>query len=304
MSALPRRSSLSWASSNVRSKESTSESMQTEDDASRSVIHVELDHDPERSVDTNGYRSLPDAVRAGGQPYIVRHTTPPFSPPTQAQSPSAYPCVCGTRRLCVRCITQAANQYDGGPVSPSQIRIDAHDKPRSEPHPPITFINDDVSDIDMSDEAARSSAEESSDVGIADNWQEARMCLWGDGRCNHRFILPRSHGQNPLVTIIRKHLQKSHPEIFTTDAKGKYICQWDGCRDPLASVTSVARHILTGRKHMDCGMPCPDCHEGSFRMDSLKLHRERCRVRKNRKVKFFNSCFTNRWLMICMFLKE
>lgn len=173
--------------------------------------------------------------------------------------------------------------------SPPPMRLDSNSdtaSPESNKLPPIHHIRDDLSDPDVSDDAARSSAGDSSDIEAADHWQEARMCRWGDGSCNHRFVLSRASGQNPLVTVIRKHLQERHPDIFVRDSQGKYLCRWDGCSDPLASVTSVARHILTGRKHLDCGMPCPECKEGSFRMDSLKLHRQRCLARKHRQVHF------------------
>jgi hypothetical protein len=132
-------------------------------------------------------------------------------------------------------------------------------------------------------DSPRRSMDDGSETGSAGELQEEeRRCLWGDRSCNHIFNLSRTQGQSSLVTVIKSHLEQYHPEILIKSVTDKYICQWDGCRDPLATVTSIARHILTGKKHMDFGMPCPDCQEGSFRRDSLKIHRKRhsCKSRK------------------------
>ena len=103
-------------------------------------------------------------------------------------------------------------------VDPPPMRLDSQSdmtaSPESNKLPPIHFIKDDLSDQDIS---ARLSASDSSDIEAADHWQEARMCQWGDGSCNHRFILSRASGQNPLVTVIRKHLQERHPDILTRE---------------------------------------------------------------------------------------
>lgn len=67
--SVPRlRSSVNWGSTSsvVRCKSSDSEDIDDEDDTE--ITRIELDHDPDRSVDANGYRTLPDAVR---NPFIV-----------------------------------------------------------------------------------------------------------------------------------------------------------------------------------------------------------------------------------------
>ena len=61
--SVPRlRSSVNWGSTSsaVRCKGSDSEDIDDEDDTE--TTRIEVDHDPNRSVDAHGYRTLPDAV--------------------------------------------------------------------------------------------------------------------------------------------------------------------------------------------------------------------------------------------------
>lgn len=73
--SVPRlRSSVNWGppSSAVRYKGSEPEDMEDDDD--NDSVHIELDHDPDRSVDANGYRTLPDAVRSCFMLYILQRS--------------------------------------------------------------------------------------------------------------------------------------------------------------------------------------------------------------------------------------
>lgn len=73
--SVPRlRSSVNWGppSSAVRYKGPEPEDIEDEDD--NDSMHIELDHDPDRSVDANGYRTLPDAVRNRFIVYLLQRS--------------------------------------------------------------------------------------------------------------------------------------------------------------------------------------------------------------------------------------
>lgn len=195
------------------------------------------------------------------------------------------PCdVCGTRRLCIGCITQ--NVHGGNATRLTQealASLESQEEPKTNLLPiSHSSVTNDIPAVATSVSTGRSSMDRSSDVGSSGEWREEQRCLWGDGTCSHRYNLPRDHGESSLVTVMRRHLEECHPEIFVKDSDDKYICRWDGCQVPFSSVTSVARHILTGKRHLEFGLPCPDCHEGRFRRDSLRVHRNTqiCKARK------------------------
>jgi hypothetical protein len=200
-----------------------------------------------------------------------------ITPPT---SPSPTCDVCGTRRLCIRCITQSADEREAVASPEPKYVMDVDHHPAKACR---SFVADYLSAMAISSSRARSSTESISDSGSGSEWQEERRCCWGGGTCQHIYNLPREQGQSSLVTTMRRHLEEDHPDILTRNADNKYTCQWDGCQDVFATVVSVARHILTGKKHLDFGFPCPDCNEGSFRTDSLKIHRKRQRCRANKE---------------------
>lgn len=212
------------------------------------------------------------------------HHSPSQLMPLLSSSPT---CVCGTRRLCIGCITQGPSDGEEQDAARSSedtaASFDSHKAPVPLEKPHRSSISDYMSTMVITTDGLRRSFDNVSDAGsTGEGQEEERRCLWGNGTCNHIFTLSRTSGQSSLVTTIKSHLDQWHPEILIKAAHDKYTCQWDGCQDPLATVTSIARHILTGKKHMDFGMPCPDCQEGSFRRDSLKIHRKRhsCKARR------------------------
>ncbi|KAF7984170.1 hypothetical protein HWV62_16846 [Athelia sp. TMB] len=243
------------------------------------------DDDPRGEREPTGSRRSSSFIPRSGLPASPEHRSyvpiprPSSRPSSFASSPPN--CACGTRRLCIGCITQGPDDIDERSTTSSSYHSqEAHRFP-SRPH--RGSISDYMSGMDIAPSHSHGSYDDLSDTGSNADWQdEERRCHWGDSLCGHVFSLSRTQGQSSLVTVIKSHLDEVHPEISTKDARGKYVCQWDGCRDTLATVTSVARHILTGKKHLDFGVPCPDCHMGSFRKDSLNIHRKRqsCKARK------------------------
>lgn len=277
----------SWGSNASRSDISTPERFP------RSPYPGVPDDDLRESGDTTRGRRSASFVSPSrsGPPTSPQHMSQvPSQPiPRPSSRPSSFAssppnCACGTRRLCIGCITQGPDDFDEQSVASSSYRGPEIYRFPSRPH--RGSISDYLSGMDIALDQPRSS-EDASDAGSNGEWQdEERRCHWGDGDCGHIFSLSRTQGQSSLVTVIKSHLDEMHSEISTKDVRGKYVCQWDGCRDTLATVTSVARHILTGKKHLDFGVPCPDCHMGSFRKDSLNIHRKRqsCKARKTSKV--------------------
>ncbi|KZP09565.1 hypothetical protein FIBSPDRAFT_963864 [Athelia psychrophila] len=252
------------------------------------LYRAATDDDPRGEREHTGRHRSSSFVARSGVPASPDHRSyvpiprPHSRPSSFASSPPN--CACGTRRLCIGCITQGPDDIDERNVASSSYQ--GHDAYRSPSRPYRNSISDYLSGMDIDVHDSHGSYDDLSDAGSGAEWMdEERRCQWGDGACGHVFSLSRTQGQSSLVTVIKSHLDEVHPEISTKDARGKYLCRWDGCRDTLATVTSVARHILTGKKHLDFGVPCPDCHMGSFRKDSLNIHRKRqsCKARKTSK---------------------
>lgn len=286
--------------------ERRSEVIDVDDPETSDVVHVE-DHSASGMMpDDEVHQTLLDAVDAAearyslirrssafasqSLPHVPSQTIPRASSQITPLVSSSPTCVCGTRRLCIGCITQGPGDSDEHETALSSEEPAASfrshkatEANQSPGRPHRSSISDCLSGMAITADSPRRSMDDSSDTGSAGEWQEEeRRCLWGDGVCKHVFSLSRTQGQSSLVTVIKSHLEQHHPEIQAKTPADKYTCQWDGCQDPLATVTSIARHVLTGKKHMDFGMPCPDCQEGSFRRDSLKIHRKRhsCKSRK------------------------
>jgi len=284
--------------------ERRSEVIDVDDPETSDVVHVE-DHSASGMMpDDEVHQTLLDAVDAAEARYSLIRRSTPFASQSLSHVPSqtiprassqitppvssSPTCVCGTRRLCIGCITQGpGDEEQDTALSSEEITASrprkATETIQSGRRAHRSSISDCLSGMAITADSPRRSMDDGSDTGSAGEWQEEeRRCLWGDGTCKHIFSLSRTQGQSSLVTFIKSHLEQGHPDILTKTLADKYTCQWDSCRDPLATVTSIARHILTGKKHMDFGMPCPDCQLGSFRRDSLKIHRQRhsCKSRK------------------------
>jgi len=293
----------SWGSSPTADKRNTSKVVDVVDPETSGVEHVE-GHFASGMMPDDGVRQSHAIGGADARSSPIRRSfaSTPFVSPSIPHVPwqtirrasaqivplvsSSPACVCGTRRLCIGCITQGpinCEEQDAARSPELAAPLDSSSRKATESPQRPSSISDYLSVMAITADSPRRSLDDTSDAGSAGEGQEeGRRCLWGDGSCDYIFSLSRTEGQSSLVTIIKSHLDQCHPDIFTKTVRDKYTCQWNGCQDPLATVTSIARHILTGKKHMDFGMPCPDCQEGSFRRDSLKIHRKRhrCKSRK------------------------
>lgn len=182
-------------------------------------------------------------------------------------------CVCGKRRLCVRCITVAG-------ADRSETAQEKGDE-ASEGEQAAVQDGDEVSEGEQDhredglDEASED--EQLEDITDEPHWTAIRRCKWGyHPWCGHKFTLPYTNKQSVLATRVREHLQEKHIEGNMANFEGKWTCLWDDCSQQFTNKARVALHIVTAREHMHHGVRCPYCKLGCFREDSVKLHKKRC----------------------------